>query len=308
MKSRRSSLIVHIIMHLFFPLFAFASCEKITSKENLETADVLIADNDIIEFKGLGVRQSMSFYDKRAVFAVVSDGVLCCDVYNLHTFRRMGEFDLPTDGYLTPHANVLCFGEEYYSSSSSFPAMYVSSWNNGKQAFVYDIAEEHGEFNGSLVQIIDPSSLSVDIIGSGYLDWVVDGEKGFLYSISYHKQGTSKIIENNFTHVAKYRLPSLQVKYVELKDDDVIESFIVPVMTVFQDKFYYQDHIYVVAGIPDEQNLYPPRVYDLDLETNQLSMKLIPLLGEPEGFCYYEGQMWLNMYGSSVVYNLSKLI
>ena len=261
------------------------------------------------QLPGLIMHQSMAFKDGKALFVTPIEGKLTCHVYDLHNRIQQAEVILPYEGYSIPHANVSCFGKNYYSDEDVFPTLYVSSWNNGRQAFVYNLDEDNNNiYKASLVQVIDPSRVSESIIGGGYLDWVVDAKGGYLYSISYHLKDSSTIIEGNYTHVTKFILPSYNYGIVHLTDADVVDYYSLPVMTVFQDKCYHDGHIYVVAGMPDKTDLYPPRLFDIDLDKKTLKEDLIPLYGEPEGLCYYQGSLWINMYGSETVYNLDKLL
>lgn len=257
---------------------------------------------------GLQMHQSMAFYGNKAAFVTPVGNNLVCDIYQISTQEFEARVFLPFNGYSIPHANVSCFGKDLFSGYSILPLLYVSSWNNQRQAFVYDITTNNGVNDSSLIQVIDPNCVSEDIVGGGYLDWVVDSEGGYLYSIAYHLKGTSSVSEGNYTHVTKFLLPPVTQQLVKLSDDDVLDNFALPVMTVFQDKGYADGHIYVVAGIPDESGQYPPRLYDINLDNKSLQEYTIPLYGEPEGFCIYEGSKWLNMYGSSIVYNLDNLM
>lgn len=265
-------------------------------------------NNGAIDFYGLQVHQSMVLYDRKAFFVTPIDDKLICDIYYIPTRSRLAEISMPYAGYPLPHANVSCIGNVFYSSQSVLPLLYVSSWNNQRQAFVYDIFSFNGKFGSNLIQIIDPSCVSKDIIGGGYLDWVVDPDGGYLYSLAYHLANTSNVSEGNFTHVTKFVLPSLSQKIVVLQDNDVLEHFTLPVMLFFQDKCYEDGHIYVAAGMPDELGQFPPCVYDIDLQNRYLKEHAIPLMGEPEGLCIYDGTKWLNMCGSSLLYNIDRLV
>lgn len=261
-----------------------------------------------LSFPSLRLHQSMAFYGDYAVFVTPVIRDLKCDIYGIQTGVLITSLTLPYGEYAIPHANASCFGDVFYTSDSCLPVLYVSSWNNGRQAFVYDISIVENHYVASLIQVIEPIHLDKDIVGEGYLDWVVDSEGGYLYTLAYHLKGTSMKEEGNYTHVTKYGLPALKEPVVFMEDTDIVDSFIVPVMTVFQDKTYYKGHIYVGAGMPSEDNLYPPRLFDIDVKIKSLKEYSIPLIGEPEGLCVYHGTKWLNMYNSSIVYNLDKLL
>ena len=273
-------------------------------QEHSDIQEILINDKSEIVFPELTERQSMFFYEEKALFVIGQ----VCDIYDLRSFRRESQFVLPSGEYSIPHANTICPGPQKYSSESVFPAMYVSSWNNGRQAFVYDIIMNGNSYEASLIQVIDPANVRIDIIGGGYLDWVVDCEAGFIYSIAYHLKNTSIIEDGNYTHVTKFVLPSLEKGIVYLQDSDIIDFFDVPVMTVFQDKCFIDGYIFVVAGNSKLGSDYYPKLFSINTKTKSMTELQIPLYGEPEGLCFYEGQLWMNMFESTKVFNLNKLM
>lgn len=292
-------------------LFSVIGCQSsLVELDNLDLNQAYI--KPYFEIPGLKPHQSMAFYDEKGLFIMPSNNNLICDIYDLNSKKQLSSLLLPTENYSIPHANTSCFGPVLFSENSVFPTLYVSSWNNGRQAFVYDISSNGSTYLCSLLQVIDPSKVSEEIIGGGYLDWIVDADidtdTDYLYSLAYHIKGSSSISEGNYIHVTKFRLPSLIGNKVLLTDADVEDSFTVPVMTVFQDKCVSQGHLYVVAGAPDENNLYPPRLFDIDVKNRIVNERKLPLNGEPEGLCFYSGHKWLNMYGHNIVYNIDYLL
>lgn len=283
---------------LLFFLLSFTGCDKRDGISNLRT--FVLPD--------LVMHQSMAFNEEIGFFVTPIGEELICDIFNLSTCEQITRISLDYSDYQIPHANTSCFGKSHYSDVSIAPPLYISSWNNQRQAFVYDIINQQGRYGSSLIQVIDPRGVSEDIIGGGFLDWVVDVDGGYLYSIAYHLKGTFEIVENNYTHITKFKLPALNRITVQLTDADVEDYFTVPVMTVFQDKDFLREHIYVIAGMPDAYGFYPPRFFDINIEKKELKEYRIPLDGEPEGFCIYKGQKWMNMYDSQIIYNLNDLI
>ena len=281
---------------------------SIEANEDEVATDYMILNEPTLFFPELKGNQSMVFNNGKALFLMSLDGRLTCDIFDLITKQKEATLCLPLEDYQLPHANVSCLGHDFAKEESVFPLLYVSAWNNKRQAFVYDITFSDDDYESTLIQIIDPSSVSKDLIGYGYLDWVVDGENHIIYSIAYGLDGSSKISDGNCTIVCQFQLPSLEKQIVSLTDLDVIDSFVLPVIPVSQDKYYYDNHVFVVAGIPDEQKRFPTKLYDIQLSSKTMKEYLLPIDGEPEGFCYYQGAQWLNMYGSSIVYNLNTLI
>lgn len=300
----------HFSVILFFIIVVNVCCScqalslDISAQEMIDISqEYSIANVDSLVFADLGKKQSMVFYKGNALFLVGSS----FSIYSFESGNRIVSFDLPYGEYQPPHANVTNIGNIMYSEYSIFPVIYVSSWNNGRQAFVYDITQINGRYQSNLVQVIDPSKVNNEIIGDGYLDWVIDNEGSYLYSLAYHVKGTSQLSEGNYTHVVKFKLPALDSELIVLNDNDVLDHFMVPVMTVFQDKCIFENHIFVVAGHSGLGENFPPRLYDIDTNSKEMTETILPLWGEPEGFCIYEGCKWMNLYGSNIVYNLTNL-
>lgn len=290
-----------------FIIILISSCQGIELDIVIDDCDgqYIIANEKIVDLPELEPRQSMAFYGGKGLFLIPSSNALLCDIYDLTNKKKEESLSLSVGNYPVPHANVACFGNQLLTDNSVFPLLYVSAWNEGREAFVFDISRFADSYVGKLIQVIDSSEINRNIIGDGCLDWVVDDEGGFLYTIAYHIN-PSTLIEGNYSHIAKFILPSLEKEKVILQDMDVIEYFIVPVMNVSQDKFFHDNHIYVAAGYPYEGYSFEPKYYDINVFTRELHEYKIPLGGEPQGFCYYEGKKWINMYGAKRIINLNK--
>ena len=105
--------------------------DLIRLEEDIISPNLLITGKDSIEFEGLGRKQSMVFYENIALFLYETS----CDIFDLSSSKRICVFSLPCDGYLAPHANSLSLGVNRYSQFSVLPLLYVSAWDNGRQAF-----------------------------------------------------------------------------------------------------------------------------------------------------------------------------
>lgn len=303
---------------LSFLLFMASACssgalipdeavESVNSVESMAFNDIL--DHDTFDIPGLQTHQSMAFFGGRALFITPVGSSLTCDIYDLETQVKDTTIILSHEGYAVPHANVSCLGRFFCSAQSLFPVLFVSAWDGGRQVFVYDIYWEDAQYGSRLVQVIDPVRLNPGYAGRGQMDWVVDTDHDMLFSIAYGLADSPYIYEDNNTHICQFKLPAIGAETViYLEDTDIIDHFVLPVMTVFQDKCYCDGHIYVVAGISGRENLYPPRLFDIDIKSRSLEEKRLSITGEPEGFCFYQGVWWLNMYSSPTIYNIGNLL
>lgn len=290
----------------FIPLIIGCSINGILDEPQLDSSDFSTMPS--LAFSDLRPSQSMFFNEDRVYFVITRGDELSCDAYDMLTRKLVFSISLPYNGYRMPHANVSCLGRASLSDDSICPVLYISAWDNMRQAFVYDLSFSKGKHNAALVQIIDPGSVSPDILGSGYLDWVVDRDNGYLYSIAYEKKGSTVEADGNCTHVTQFKLPSLKDSYVNLNDADVVDHYSLPIMPYFQDKSISGGHLFIGAGISDKNGNYPPKLYDIDIRNKTFKEYSIPLLGEPEGLCICSGVLWLNFLGSSTIVNLNKLL
>lgn len=295
------------ICHALLFLFVIAcSGKSIIIEPDLFVSSII---NDSFAIPDLTTHQSMAFCKGKAVFVTPVGDDLVCDIYDILTKDKESSINLSHGDYSVPHANVSCFGKDYFTNNSFFPTLYVSAWNEGRQAFVYDIFLGDAGYESRLVQIIDPAHLNKDYIGNGQMDWVIDVDHNMLYSIAYSLTNSPCIYENNQTNICQFELPTIDGRLiVYLEDKDIVNHFVLPVMTVFQDKCYYNHHIYVVAGIPSENKLYPPRLFDIDIDKFSLTEHLLPFDGEPEGLCYYNEGLWLNMCSSTIIHRLDSFL
>lgn len=83
-------------------------------------------------------------------------------VYDLDSKQRLAGFTLDKVSVLSPHANSVCFSEQFYEKGDKYPLLYVNIYNNYASAAdkkegtccVYRICESGGAFSSELVQVI----------------------------------------------------------------------------------------------------------------------------------------------------------
>jgi hypothetical protein len=175
--------------------------------------------------------------------------------------------------------------------------LYVSSWDGGRKVFVYDIKKESEVYIATLIQVINPSSLSKDIIGYGNLNWVIDVDKSMLYSVAYGLPDSSLKVDGNFICVTWYELPKIDSNKMELilSDSDMKGNMKFPVINAFQDMFINDGKLYIASGYPSTDNFFENKIYAIDLLDHSFSSQPLLLSGEPEGFCSYNGSNYIYM-------------
>lgn len=212
------------------------------------------------------------------------------------------------------HANSCSFGAEKYSNDSAFPMLYVTAGSSTDiKLVVEDIHEDNGAYTSTKVQEItyDKSSLATAgfIDGWGWPCWVVDAEKGYLYTIGSIRQSsstpnpasdnTNKMVFN------KFKIPDKSIASVTLTAADLLEQWTTPFEPMLtQGACYYNGYIFAVYGLGSSyQNAIC--VYDtvqrahiarLDCTLNQ-----DPLYNkEPEDCAVYDNKLIVTTSGNDV--------
>ena len=271
---------------LFIAFLELSSCEQNTQED---CCPYFI----LPEFS---MHQSMAIHFNDALFVTFENNQLICDIYDLSTKTHKKTLTLPFGDHSAPHANVSCLGNYLFSSNSDYPCLYVSQWDGQRMAFVYNINTKDSITEASLVQVIDPSQLTEDIIGFGCLDWVVDEEGAYIYSVSYQKSNSAFDFYDNSTIITKFKLPDpYSSDYVYLTDEDILDSFHIPIINVSQDKCFYKGLLYIASGYSDSKHFFPNVLYRVDVNKKESIGCLININGEPEGLSVYNGRLLINM-------------
>lgn len=118
-------------------------------------------------------------------------------VYSLDSKQKLTSFTLDKVSVLNPHANSVCFSEQFYEKGDKYPLLYVNIYNNYASAAdkkegtccVYRLAESGGTFSAELVQVIrvgfaKDALWSADLGNSSdrpYGNFAVDGDSLYAY-------------------------------------------------------------------------------------------------------------------------------
>ena len=233
-----------------------------------------------------------------------SDFIIICSsvgnwfVYDKPSMEKIGEITPP----VTIHANTAVFDTHLHEGNDDFPYLYVSEWNGLRRIFVFDLSINEDGISLNIAQTI---SFSVDenILGKGMLDFAIDFENKYLYSVAY-KIDSDKISTNNAYMLCKFTLPETNVGEVIMSN--VIEHWEQQVLLARQASLFFNDKIYTLSGSPGVvgSGCYLS-VTDVYKKKNVSIMDLSNILktAEPEGIVIYDGSILLFSY-SKTVYRL----
>ena len=214
-----------------------------------------------------------------------------CRVYNLKTQKVEREFMLASAD-TTNHVNNACFGKERVNDSD-MPVIYISECHGRFRCFVENI----GRSKSSLVQTIELRKENGK--PKGVLDWVVDTEHGFIYTLTRDaKDLKDKGIARNT--ISKYRLPKLnEGKKVVIQIKDSLESFDVIFPNVIQGAKIRNGLLYIATGYQETASARKDAkraIQVIDLRNKKL-LKSIDLtcvtMNEPEDIDFYGSQCLL---------------
>lgn len=176
--------------------------------------------------------QGMDIYGD-LMFRTVAGGQ--CAVYNISN----NDFDLNPVAYFnlgsytgdsaTNHADVLCFSEQFYSSTDPFPLLYVTAGDaNHAECFVERITRSGNAYSATLIQTI-----TIDFntfVSPGYktgFPWVqFHVYNGYIYTIGHMNRANGEFNKvTNEHYFTKMKLPSVSRSSVTLTAADVEEQW-----------------------------------------------------------------------------------
>lgn len=230
--------------------------------------------------------QGMAIYNDLAY--LFSDGGMC-RVYNLEKKKVERRFVLNTR--TSNHVNNACFGIEL-GSYNQIPLLYTTECKNKFRCYVEEILSD----TTKLIQTITKTNKGKE---ERVLIWVVDRERGLIYSITrYYEPLHSK---GYALHTIKeYSLPQISKgKTVVLTEKDVKNHFQVKFPNVLQGAVIKDDVLYVVTGFQQSvaSRIDAQRAIQvIDLKKKVL-LKTIDLTylttNEPEDMDFYKGKALL---------------
>lgn len=244
--------------------------------------------------------QSMAIYNNYVIF--FNNENQTAKLFSIETGQLLGTLSIPNGGYYNPHCNVACVGNEFASANSIMPVIYVSQWDAGHEraCFVYDVQSNNGVYSLTLVQKINLSGVSSNIIGSGECDFVVDRDNNEIYAFAYKTS-----VNTNYgtaTMICKFALPLLSDgTEILITDSDIAENFEMALVKYRQDAFFNNGRIYLANGGLDDVKAH---ISIIDVEQKKIVTN-VPIYkyldGEPECLDMYGQTKILFNYGTGLL-------
>jgi len=217
-------------------------------------------------------------------------------VTDMETLTNYGNFELDQKETILPHANSVCFGNEFYDENDEFPLLYINAYNNTSlpkgACYVYRVQRDSSnQFTTTLVQTIRIGFTNNELWSDSsddrpYGNFAVDTDNNYLYVFTM-RNGLK------LTRFFKFNLPKLSDgETVILNTSDIIEYFDTPFQPYIQGCQYYKNKIFSSCGINSAvANSSSLRVIDLLSKTEVANIPTSIITNEPETVAFYNNKM-----------------
>ena len=239
------------------------------------------------------VTQGGAYYNGNLVVAQASgQNQATLAVYDVSTGVKIGGTNLSNTS-TTYHGNTLCFDDALHSGNNQYPYLYISEYYGDGIIGVFDLANNDSEFSASEVQTINFSTVSSNLIGAGYHDFMIDHNANILYVVRYKTAGTYAAEEGNTTIITAFELPNIANSSVVLSDADIIACHeISSLIYARQECVYHDGYAYILAGTSTARK----GLYIIDCTTFELYtvIQLGSIIdGEPEALYFYDDYLYI---------------
>lgn len=221
-----------------------------------------------------GSSQGMDIFEDKVLFQAGVYGDLI-HVLDLETSSLKG-----TIGFIAPfnessHMNNINCGEKY-CDSDYYPLLYVSQTFNSHSCFVLRLSNILNSYE--LIQ-------TIQYVGNlhhldGDYDWFIDLKNRYIYTYGIHNGNIEE------REILKFPLPGLDQPIAALGDEDVLDSFLLSDMSIYQGSRIIDGLLFAPVGSGDDK--YPGYLKIFDLASKSL-IENVPLnCGEPESIGPYK--------------------
>lgn len=216
--------------------------------------------------------QGMDIFDNRYIFQGSDNtgNLPSLVVIDLKTKKIINEYQFPFDGC---HMNNINLAPNA-ATNSNFPTLYISECRKKHRCYVVELV--NNTYN--LVQEIFFSSNNHYGGCKHSFDWFIDDK--YIYTFG------NTDIEGEID-ICKFNLPSLKSAKCTFTDDDIIDSFKVQNLFVYQGTKVIDGKLYTFSGLDTKD--FPTYLIVINLKTHEIEKKInINGLGELEALGKYK--------------------
>ena len=235
--------------------------------------------------------QGMDVYDNKYLFQGNQSGE-DRSVYILDLVQKtiLGNF-LFTESGSWHMNNINCAIKEI--DTDKFPLIYLSECYGTHRCAVVKISDSADSY--IVKQLITFNTSSHYGGGSYAFDWFLDIENNLIYC--YGNTASSGSVE-----IVKFNLPSLSDATVTLTDNDVLDSFIVNGIGIYQGSKLINGKLVCPEGFGNAE--YPAYISVIDLTKKQVVTRVPWGYGEPEAAAVYENGILIVNNSTNPIYRL----
>lgn len=286
MIRRRSNIklfrFIVMLLIVCYGIHCLTACEKIQADTDThdERNDNTFTIKRLFSFSDFGISackgrsQGMDIYDNRLLFQA---GLHKNTIYvlNLNTQKFLGSISFSVPHGESSHMNNINCGEKF-SRTDVYPLLYVSQTSDSHSCFVIRLSNDLASYD--LIQ-------TIKYIGTKHhtdsnYDWFIDLRNQFVYTYGKH----DGILEDR--EIVKFKLPSGEISEVVFTDHDVIDSFILKKMSIYQGSRIINGLLYAPVGYGNSN--YPGYLKIIDLDKKNVVKDISITCGEPESIGQYK--------------------
>ena len=221
--------------------------------------------------------QGMDIYQDEVMFQAGLGGNIIY-VLDLNSQTCLGTIIFEAPNGEPSHMNNINCGDKYLSTDR-WPLLYLSQTTNSHACFVLRLSNNASSYE--IVQTIKYGGEKHHI--NSLYDWFIDTKNGYIYTYGYYNGIINK------REILKFPLPPHNVGDVIFTDDDVIDSFVLSDMSIYQGTKIINGFLYAPVGYGN--NDYPGYLKIVDLKEKKLKMSIAITCGEPESIGKYKNGM-----------------
>lgn len=218
--------------------------------------------------------QGMDIYQDEIMFQAGLAGNIIY-VLDLYSKRCLGTIIFETPSGEPSHMNNINCGNKY-ESTDRWPLLYLSQTQNSHACFVIRLSNDASSYD--IVQ-------TIKYVGNKYhvnslYDWFIDIKNGFIYTYGYYNGKKEE------REIVKFPLPSDKAGDIIFTDYDVIDSFVLKDMSIYQGTKIINGFLFAPVGYGNKD--YPGYLKIIDLGKKKLKMSVDIKCGEPESIGKYK--------------------
>ncbi len=241
------------------------------------------------------------------IISLQNNGVATTYNYNGTSLNKIGTFQLGSYSDKN-HANVACFGNQFFAKDDKMPLLFVSQAYNETISGQKDILSVERIANNlkSSTLVAKIQFKDVNHLFGYALQWAVDCENNFLYGFG---NTISNLDDNNKHRVVKFKIPQISAKgkkmqTIILTEKDMLENYL---LEDYFTNYHHQigqgllikhGYLYMPVGLGTSK--HPSLLYVWDLSRRKMQNVIdlsLSTKGELEDCAEYMGELLIQTQG-----------